>query len=414
MIQSKRLLAAGLVAAMGLTAAACGGDEETPAATEAPETAETAEATGETTEATEAPADTTAATEAPADTTAATEAPADTTAGGETEAATVGLLFDLTGRGDKSFNDSAAAGLDKAADELGIVPSESAPSGDDDRAPRLQLFVDDGQDLIIGVGFLWANAVAAGAAQNPDTNFAIVDSVVESFDNATPDDSSDDVPLDNVASLVFAEEQGSFLVGAAAALTSQSGTIGFVGGVEFDLIKKFEAGYRAGALAVNPDIEIIAEYVSQPPDFTGFTDTAKGKEIASQMYAAGADVVYHAAGQTGNGVFEAASEAGEPGEVWAIGVDSDQYLSAAPEVQPYILTSMLKRVDVSVFETIKAQSEGSFEAGVQVFDLERDGVGYSTSGDFLSAETIAALEDYKAQIIAGDIEVPTDPTEVGG
>ena len=246
-------------------------------------------------------------------------------------------------------------------------------------------------------------------SQNPDTHFAIVDSVVSSYDNATPDDTTDDVPLENVASLVFAEEQGSFLVGAAAALTSQSGMIGFVGGVEFDLIKKFEAGYIAGAKAVNPDIEIISAYVSQPPDFTGFTDTAKGKEIAAQMYAEGADVVYHAAGQTGNGVFEAASEAGEPGSVWAIGVDSDQYQTASPEVQPYILTSMLKRVDVSVYETIKAQSEGSFAAGVQVFDLARDGVGYSTSGDFLSAETITALEDYKAQIIAGDIVVPTDP-----
>ena len=405
MINSKRVLAAGLVAAMGLTAAACGDDEEaSTATTAAPEATEAPDAT-EAPEATEAPAATTAAPEG-------TEAPA-TTAGGEApaEGTTVGLLFDLTGRGDKSFNDSAAAGLDQATADFGIVPSESAPSGDDDRAPRLQLFVDDGQQLIIGVGFLWANAIAAGAAQNPDTHFAIVDSVVSSYDNATPDDSSDDVPLDNVASLVFAEEQGSFLVGAAAALTSTTGKIGFVGGVEFDLIKKFEAGYIAGAKAVNPDIEIISAYVSQPPDFTGFTDTAKGKEIAAQMYADGADVVYHAAGQTGNGVFEAASEAGEPGSVWAIGVDSDQYLTAAPEVQPYILTSMLKRVDVSVYETIKAETEGAFAAGVQVFDLSRDGVGYSTSGDFLSAETIAALEEFKAQIVAGDIVVPTDPAD---
>jgi basic membrane protein A len=405
MFKSKRLLAAGLVASLSLAAAACGDDEESSsAATEAPESSEATEAPAatEAPEATEAPAATTAAPEA-------TEAPGTTAAGGE--ASTVGLLFDLTGRGDKSFNDSAAAGLDKAAAEFGIVPSESAPSGDDDRAPRLQLFVDDGQDLIIGVGFLWANAIAAGAAQNPDTHFAIVDSVVSSYDNATPDDTTDDVPLENVASLVFAEEQGSFLVGAAAALTSTTGKIGFVGGVEFDLIKKFEAGYIAGAKAVNPDIEILSEYVSQPPDFGGFTDTAKGKEIAAAMYADGADVVYHAAGQTGNGVFEAASEAGEPGSVWAIGVDSDQYLTASPAVQPYILTSMLKRVDVSVFETIKAETEGAFAPGVNVFDLSVDGVGYATSGDFLSAETIAALEDFKAQIIAGDIVVPSDPAD---
>lgn len=373
-MKSKHLLAAGL--AVSLVLAACGGDDDT------------------------ASSDTTAAptvTDAPE----ATDPPA-------ADGATVGLLFDLTGRGDKSFNDSAAAGLDKATAELGIVPSESAPSGDDDRAPRLQLFVDDGQDLIVGVGFLWANAIAAGAAANPDTHFAIVDSVVASYDNATPDDTTDDVALDNVASLVFAEEQGSFLVGAAAALMSKTGKIGFVGGVDFDLIHKFEAGYYAGAQAVNPDIEIISSYVSQPPDFSGFTDTAKGKEIASQMYADGADIVYHAAGQTGNGVFEAAAEAGAPGEVWAIGVDSDQYLAAAPEVQPYILTSMLKRVDVSVYETIATEVDGSFAGGVQVFDLSRDGVGYSTSGDFLPQDVIDQLEAFKTQIIAGDIVVPTD------
>ena len=381
MIKSKRLLAAGLAASMVL--AACGGDDD------------------DTTEPSEEPAAEEPAAEEPAAEEPAAEEPA-------ADGPKVGLLFDLTGRGDKSFNDSAAAGLDKATAELGIVPSESAPSGEDDRAPRLQLMVDDQQDLIVGVGFLWANAVAAGAAANPDTHFAIVDSVVSTYDNATPDDTSDDVELTNVASLVFAEEQGSFLVGAAAALMSQSGKIGFVGGVDFDLIHKFEAGYYAGARAVNPDIEIISQYVSQPPDFTGFTDTAKGKEIASQMYADGADVVYHAAGQTGNGVFEAAAEAGAPGEVWAIGVDSDQYQTAAAEVQPYILTSMLKRVDVSVFETIKAEAEGAFAPGIQVFDLSRDGVGYSTTGDFLPADVITQLEDFKAQIVAGDIVVPTE------
>jgi basic membrane protein A and related proteins len=387
MMKSKRTLAVGLVAVLSLVAAACGDDETDPAADSAT-------------------ADSATADSATADSATAEPVTTEPTAA----AVKVGLLFDLTGRGDKSFNDSAAAGLDRATAELGITPSESAPSGEDDRAPRLELAVADGNNLVVGVGFLWGGAIGAGAAANPDTHFAIVDSVVASFDNATPDDTTDDVALNNVASLVFAEEQGSFLVGAAAALTSKTGKIGFVGGVEFDLIKKFEAGYIAGAKAVNPDIVVLSQYVSQPPDFTGFTDTAKGKEIGGQMYADGADVVYHAAGQTGNGVFEAASEAGAPGEVWAIGVDSDQYLSAAPEVQPYILTSMLKRVDNSVFETIKAESEGTFTAGVSVFDLARDGVGYSTSGDFLSAETIAALEQFKAQIIDGTIVVPTDPT----
>ncbi len=384
MMKSKRTLAVGLVAVLSLVAAACGDDEATE---------DTTAATGD-----ETAADPTES--------ATTEPTTDAAPAGTK----VGLLFDLTGRGDKSFNDSAAAGLDRATAELGITPSESAPSGEDDRAPRLALAVTDGNNLVVGVGFLWGGAISAGAAANPDTHFAIVDSVVATFDNATPDDTTDDVALNNVASLVFAEEQGSFLVGAAAALTSKTGKIGFVGGVEFDLIKKFEAGYIAGAKAVNPDIVVLSQYVSQPPDFSGFTDTAKGKEIAGQMYADGADVVYHAAGQTGNGVFEAASEAGAPGEVWAIGVDSDQHHSAAPEVQPYILTSMLKRVDLAVFETIKAETEGTFTAGVSVFDLARDGVGYSTSGDFLSAETITALDGFKAQIIDGTIVVPTDPT----
>jgi basic membrane protein A len=395
MIKSKRVLAAALVAVLGLSAAACGDDDEEAT----PDVTASGDTSPATTPGTEAPA----GTEAPS----GTEAPAGTSPA-TTEGATIGLLFDITGRGDKSFNDAAAAGLDKATADFGIVPSESTPTGDADRADRLNLLVSDGNQLIIGVGFLWSDAIAAGALANPDTHFAIVDSVVTN-NNGTPDDTADDTPFDNVANLVFAEEQGSFLVGAAAALTSQTGKIGFVGGVEIDLIKKFEAGYIAGAKAVNPDIEILSKYISQPPDFTGFNAPDVGKEIAAQMYADGADVVYHAAGGSGLGVFQAASEAGAPGEVWAIGVDSDQYQSVDPALQPYILTSMLKRVDVAVYNVIEEEASGTFEPGVKVFDLSVDGVGYSTSGDFLSADTIAALEDYKAQIIAGDIEVPTAP-----
>ena len=192
MMKSKRTLAVGLVAVLSLVAAACGDDEAT---------GDTTAATGD---------ETSAEPTEPATTEPATTDPAP--AGTK-----VGLLFDLTGRGDKSFNDSAAAGLDQATAELGITPSESAPSGDDDRAPRMDLMIADGQNLVVGVGFLWGGAIGAAAAANPDTHFAIVDSVVASFDNATPDDTTDDVALNNVASLVFAEEQGSFLVGAAAA-----------------------------------------------------------------------------------------------------------------------------------------------------------------------------------------------------
>lgn len=379
MRKTKRFAALALTASL-FVVAACGDDEEEgTATTEAPAAATT-----------EAPAADT--TEAPAADTTAPPA-ADTTAAGEepAEAASVGLLFDVTGRGDKSFNDAAAAGLDQAVEEFGIAASESTPTGDGDRADRLNLLVDDGNELVIGVGFLWGDAITAGAEANPDTSFAIIDSVI-------------DAP--NVASLVFAENEGSFLVGVAAGLKSQTGKVGFIGGVENDLIRNFEVGFTAGVQAANPDAEVLVQYISQPPDFSGFNDPAKGKEIAAAMYADGADIVYSAAGGSGLGAFEAAKEAGAPGEVWAIGVDSDQYNLVSADLQPYILTSMLKKVDVAVYETIKAFNEGTFEGGVRVFNLETDGVGYSTSGGFVD-DIAAQIDEFAAQIIAGEIEVPS-------
>jgi basic membrane protein A len=366
MIKSKKLLAVGIVAALGL--AACGSDDDTgSASTDAPEATDAPEGTEAPTEGTDAPA--------------------------TGDGATVGVVYDITGRGDRSFNDAAGAGLDQAVAELGVSGLESTPTGDGDRAERVQGLVDEGAGLVVGVGFLFGDAITAAAEANPDTSFAIIDSVVD---------------LPNVASLVFAEEQGSFLVGAAAALKSQTGTVGFIGGVENDLIKKFEAGFTAGALAVNPDIDVLVNYITQPPDFGGFNDPTRGKEIAAAQYEAGADIIYSAAGGSGLGAFEAAAEAGEPGDVWAIGVDSDQYELVEAELQPYILTSMLKKVDVATFETISAFNDGSFAAGVQVFDLASDGVGYSTSGGFVD-DIAAQLDDFAAQIAAGDIEVPTAP-----
>lgn len=317
---------------------------------------------------------------------------------GDSEASTdgpsVGLVFDIGGRGDQSFNDAAAAGVDAAKASVGANSSESSPNADGSDREELLLLQAESNEMVIGVGFLFADTMATAAAAKPDVNFAIVDGVVEA---------------DNVASLLFAEEQGSFLVGAAAALTSQTGKIGFIGGVNIELIQKFEAGFAAGARQVNPDIEIDAQYITEPPDFAGFNDPAKAKIIATSMYEDGADVVFHAAGGSGTGLFEAAAEAGEPGEVWAIGVDSDQYVTADPSVQPYILTSMLKRVDVAVQKVIEAQAADEFEGGIQVFDLSVDGVGYSTSGDALAADVIDQLEDLKAQVVAGDITVPTAP-----
>ena len=281
----------------------------------------------------------------------ATEAATGTEAAGSAAAGeggtNVAVLFDVTGRGDKSFNDAAAAGLDQAVAEFGVNPTESTPSSDGDRAERLSAAIADGNDLVIAVGYLWGNALTEAAAAAPDTHFGIVDSVVDS---------------PNVASLVFAEEQGSFLVGVAAALKSQTDHVGFVGGVPNALIQKFQAGFEAGVACVNPDITVEVQYVNDDPTI-GFNDPAHGKELAAAMYEAGADVVYAAAGASGSGVLEATSEAGDPGDVWTIGVDSDLYQQVDPDLQPYVLTSMLKRVDVATYETIRSEVEGSFAGG---------------------------------------------------
>ena len=303
----------------------------------------------------------------------------------------VGMAYDVGGRGDQSFNDSAAAGLDKAMDEFGITSDESeAEDGEAEtaREERLRTFADAGYNPVIAVGFAYEAALTKVAAEYPDINFAIID--------------SENVKADNVANLVFAEEQGSFLVGAAAALKTETDNVGFVGGVETPLIAKFEAGFKAGVEAVNPDIEIQSTYLSQPPDFSGFGDPAKGKTAAEGMFDGGADIVYHAAGGSGGGVFEAASEAGAK----AIGVDSDQYNTADPAVQDVIMTSMLKNIDVAVDEYLTAVAGGEAPVGVTRYDLKVDGVGYSTSGG--QVDDIAdKLDDYKQQIIDGKITVPT-------
>lgn len=303
----------------------------------------------------------------------------------------VGMAYDVGGRGDQSFNDSAAAGLDEAASEFGFESEEAeAEDGEDEaaREERLRTFADAGFNPIIAVGFAYEASLTKVAPEYPDVDFAIID--------------SENVQADNVANLVFAEEQGSFLVGAAAALKSETGNIGFVGGVETPLIAKFEAGYRAGAEAVNPDIEIQATYLTQPPDFSGFGDPAKGRTAAEGMFDGGADIVYHAAGGSGGGVFEAAAES----DNLAIGVDSDQYNTADPALQEVIMTSMLKNIDVAVDEYLTAVAGGEAPVGVTRYDLSVDGVGYSTSGGQVD-DIVDQLDDYKQQIIDGDITVPT-------
>jgi basic membrane protein A len=353
MHKSKRLTSLAAIAALGLLAAACGDDAKTstPAAG--------SQASG-----------------------ASTPAPA---AGG----ITAGVAFDTGGRGDGTFNDSAARGLDQAVSELGVKKVELEAAKDEDRKTNLELLVSQKTNPVIGVGFLFTDPMTELAKANPNITFGIVDSVVEA---------------PNVRSLVFAENEGSFLVGAAAALKSKTGHIGFIGGQEIDLIKKFEAGYIAGAKAVNPDIKVESKYLGPAGDNTAWGNVAGAKEIAKGWYDAGADVIYSAAGGSGAGTIQAAVEA----DKWAIGVDSDQYLTAKPDEQKHILTSMLKRVDVAVFQTVKAVADGDTKGGIIVFDLKADGVGYATSGGFLD-DVKDKLDAYKADIISGKITVPTKP-----
>ena len=305
----------------------------------------------------------------------------------------VGMAYDVGGRGDQSFNDAAAAGLDKAKAELKADTKEAtAVNGEPEssREERLQQLIDAGYTNVVAVGFAYAPAVKKVAAANPDAKIALIDST----DAAGP----------NIENLTFAENEGSFLVGAAAALKSKTGNIGFIGGVNTDLIKKFEAGYVLGAKTVNPAIKVQTKYLTQPPDFSGFGDPAKGKTAAEGMYQQGADVVYAAAGGSGGGVFTAAAAAGK----MAIGVDSDQALTAPAAVKDVIITSMIKKVDVATFDFIKAQTEGKFTAGTKVYDLKAGGVGYSTTGGKMD-DIKAKLDAFKAQIIDGKIVVPTKP-----
>ncbi|HKG50923.1 MAG TPA: BMP family ABC transporter substrate-binding protein [Actinomycetales bacterium] len=305
----------------------------------------------------------------------------------------VGMAYDIGGRGDQSFNDSAAAGLDKAKTDFGGDTQEAeAANGEAESAKedRLRTLAQAGYSPIVAVGFAYATSLGKVAKEFPEVKFAIVDSA--------------DVKAANISNLTFAENEGSFLVGAAAALKSKKANIGFVGGVQTPLIAKFEAGYMAGAKAVNPKITVQSKYLTQPPDFSGFNDPAKGKTAAQGMIDAGADVIYHAAGGSGSGVFEAA----KAGNTLAIGVDSDQAKTAAAGVRDVILTSMLKKVDVAVYDFIKSVQDGSVKSGEQVYDLKAGGIDYATTGGKVD-DIKAKLDAYKQQIIDGKITVPSKP-----
>ncbi|MEP7054712.1 MAG: BMP family ABC transporter substrate-binding protein [Actinomycetota bacterium] len=327
---------------------------------------------------------------------AATEsssAPAASSSAPEKKTLKVGLAYDVGGVGDKSFNDSANAGLERVKAELSLdVKGLSAKIGEvaADKEARLKLLADGGYNPIVAVGFSYAAALEKVAAKYPDIKFGIID------------DASSKLP--NVAGHTFAADQGSYIVGAAAALKSKTGTIGYVGGVQVPLLESFRAGYNAGAKQARPDIKVVYKYLTQAPDFSGFNDPGKGKEAARGMYDAGADVVYQVAGGSGTGVFEAAKAA----NAMAIGVDSDQYESAAANIKDVIITSMVKHVDVAVFDFVKSVGDDKFTAGDHKYDLANGGIAYSTSGGKID-DIKDKLEAIKKDLVDGKITIPAKP-----
>jgi basic membrane protein A len=314
---------------------------------------------------------------------------------------TVGMALDVGGLGDKSFNDAANRGLEAAIDE-GLVTEENvelleANQTGSNRDENIITLADQGVDLIIGVGFAFSEHVAEIAPDYPDTNFAIVDGFATFVNEEAT----------NIADLTFREQEGSFLVGAAAGLKTETQTVGFLGGQQgTGLIERFQAGYEAGVAQTCPDCEVLVEYIGDSTQ--AFVDPTRGEILSAKMYDQGADVVYHAAGQSGLGLFKAAVEAGP--DAIAIGVDSDQYLTASEEEKPHIMTSMLKRVDTAVHDAIADEANGTFEGGQQVFGLAEEGVDYADSNPALLTEDIQAqLDEFKQQIIDGEITVPEEP-----
>jgi basic membrane protein A len=309
--------------------------------------------------------------------------------------ATIGIVLDVGGRGDKSFNDGAYAGADSATKLLGanirfIEPGEGA-----DREAGLRLLAAEGMDLVIGVGFIFTDDLATLANEYPSISFAGIDYAL-----ATDKDGNVIPPPPNIAALKFREEEGSFLVGALAALVGKTKKVGFVGGMDIPLIHKFEAGYRAGVKRVCRDCEVIAQYAGVTPD--AFKNPGKGKELALSQYQQGVEVVFHAAGSTGQGVFEAARATNK----FAIGVDSDQN----DEAPGHVLTSMVKGVNAVTFDAIQRVQTGTFKGGIYSFGLKEGGVGYiydERNRRLIPDSVRARVEQLKEEIIAGRIKVPS-------
>lgn len=291
----------------------------------------------------------------------------------------IGLIFAEGGLGDQSFNDAAYRGLMQAKDELGVDVVYVEPADIAEMEENQRAYADLDLDLVIVIGFIHQSALQEVSLDYPHINFAIVDDMVEN---------------PNVTSLLFEEHEGSFLVGVLAGMMTETDTVGFVGGMEVPLIRKFQVGFEEGVKYANPNAEIFVNYAG------AFDDPGRGRELAVSQNERGADIVYHAAGGTGSGVIDAAVGNG----FYAIGVDSDQDFMAPGTV----LTSMVKRVDTAVFEVIKAAVDGTLEGGIWSFGIEDGGVGtseFTYTKDIIPEEVFTAIEDAKAKIMSGEIVV---------
>ena len=301
----------------------------------------------------------------------------------------VGLVFDIGGRGDKSFNDAAYAGLEKAKEKLGIEFEVIDPGEGADRESALRkLAVKKDISVIFGVGFIFTEDITTIAKDFPDKKFVCIDYSISDL-NLIPS---------NLLAVEFHEDEGSFLVGVIAGLKTESNKVGFIGGMESDLIRKFERGYTLGVKYVNPDAEVMTGYVSVTAE--GFKNPMKAQEIASSQYNKGADIIYHASGLSGIGLFEAAKDF----KKLAIGVDLDQY----EEAPGFILTSMVKKVDEAVFITIKNFIEGNFSGGVVTYGLRDEGIDYvynESNKEFFTDGMIDKVTDIKQKLISGEIKL---------
>jgi basic membrane protein A len=303
----------------------------------------------------------------------------------------VGIVFSGGGKDDRSFNTAAWEGVQHAAHDFPIVLRDVEAGDPTSIEPAMRAFAERNYDLIIGVGFIAVPILESVAKDYPNLNFAIIDGVVD---------------LPNVASLIFKEHEGSFLVGMIAADTSKTGTIGFIGGMDIPLIHKFEVGYEEGARFVNPKITVIPNYIGVTE--AAWTDPVKGKELARTQIDKGADVLFTAAGNSGLGAFDAVEQYGKDlygrPKRFVIGVDSNQNW-----VKPgFVLTSMVKRVDNAVYQTVKDRVNNQPIGGIHIYGLDNDGVSYAVdqyNKDLLSPETTQKVEDAKKQIIRGQLKV---------